>query len=82
MSIKHPFQNESETFQLGDLTIENRLDRLSLSGDIDITLDKKGLANALVLTELLNRVVSEMQKLDLPDAIAIEPPVKVTNPFA
>jgi hypothetical protein len=32
----HPFANESESIQIGDLTVENRLDRVSIYGSPDL----------------------------------------------
>lgn len=47
------FQNESEVMilkgQSHDLNIENRTDRVSLYGSVDITRDAQGLAQALRL---------------------------------
>jgi hypothetical protein len=77
-----PFKNESDTLQIGDLTIENRLDRLSIFGCIDITLDKEGLTSARELKTLLDLTIAEMEQTDLPDRIAIAAPETVRNPFA
>jgi len=64
-----PFKNEEDTLQVGSLTIMNRLDRISLSGCLDITLDREGLDTARVLLEVLSLVMHEMVHTDLPDAI-------------
>jgi len=77
-----PFQNEADSIQIGDLTIENRLDRVSLYGSLDITLDKEGLKTAIELKELLDKVLSEMGKRELPGQIEIVAPETVKNPFA
>jgi hypothetical protein len=77
-----PFRNESDTLQIGDLTIENRLDRLSIFGSLDITLDREGLAAATELKTLLDRAIAKMEKTDLSDRIAIAEPETVKNPFA
>jgi hypothetical protein len=77
-----PFGNESDTLQIGDLNVENRLDRLSIFGSLDITLDKEGLAAARELKALVDRAIAEMEKTDLPDRIAISAPETVKNPFA
>ncbi len=34
-----PFANESDALAIGKLNIENRLDRVSLFGDVDLTRD-------------------------------------------
>jgi hypothetical protein len=41
-----PYDNEADVLHIGGLMVENRLDRITLSGDIDLTLDKAGLAHA------------------------------------
>jgi hypothetical protein len=76
-----PFHNESETFQIGDLTIENRFDRVSVFGDIDITLDKDGLLKARQLKDLFDLIVAEMDSTELPDKIGTISPDSVKNPF-
>jgi len=78
----HPFANESESLQLGDLTIENRTDRISIYGSIDLTLDKPGLDNARQLKAILDQTVAELEKADLPDGISVIEPETVENPFA
>jgi hypothetical protein len=37
-----PYANEEDSLQIGDLTLENRVDRISLYGSLDLTLDKDG----------------------------------------
>jgi hypothetical protein len=68
--------------QLGDLTIENRTDRVSIYGTIDLTRDKSGLDHARRLKTILDLTVAEMEKADLPDSIAVLAPETVDNPFA
>lgn len=76
-----PYANESDVLNIGSLAIENRLDRISLSGDIDLTLDQEGLALAKQLQKLLNDVVAELEKQELPKQLP-PPEVKtVDNPF-
>ena len=50
-----PFANESESLGIGDLTIENRTDRISIYGNIDLTRDKAGLEHARMLKAVLER---------------------------
>ena len=77
-----PFKNEADSVEIGDLTIENRVDRVSIFGSIDITKDKIGLSAALELKSILDEVLSELQSADLPEKIEIKAPETVPNPFA
>ncbi|CDG83315.1 hypothetical protein [Janthinobacterium agaricidamnosum] len=76
-----PYANESDVIEIQGLTIENRIDRITLSGDIDLTLDQAGLASAKLLQRLLNDVVARLEAQDLP--AQLPPPVMktVSNPF-
>jgi len=76
------FENESQVLNLDSLQIENRLDRISLSGSIDLTKDMQGLKNALALKSVLDCVVETLQKSDLPERIQEQPTVTIKNPFA
>ena len=51
MSSIKPYQNEEESLAIGELTVENRLDRVSVYGSIDLTKDKAGLQQAKALKE-------------------------------
>jgi len=78
-----PFANEAESVGIGDLTVENRLDRVSLYGSLDLTRDKQGLAHARALKGLLDDIVRALESnKKLPDKV---PPPKahgrVKNPF-
>ena len=72
------FKNESEVMiikgQNHDLNIENRLDRVSLYGSVDITRDQKGLAQALRLKEVVDSMVSALNAEQLSGVL----PPKVT----
>ena len=84
--IKKPFQNETETDAIDELTIENRLDRVSIYGSIEITADEEGRRKVASLQLLLNRVMAELVKKDaageLPAKIVLDATTPVTNPFA
>jgi hypothetical protein len=82
MTIK-PFANESDSLGLGDLTIENRADRVSIYGNIDLTRDKQGLQYARTLKAFLDQVVATLEgDKKLPDKIAPpDKPDEVENPF-
>jgi hypothetical protein len=77
----NPYQNESDSIQLSDLTIECRLDRISLYGSIDLTLDKIGLQRAQELKKIIDQTVSVLEKSDLPDMVVLQPAETVKNPF-
>ena len=72
------FKNESEVMilkgQNHDLNIENRLDRVSLYGSVDITRDQEGLAQALRLKEVVDSMVSALNEEQLNGVL----PPKVT----
>ncbi|MDN2713954.1 MULTISPECIES: hypothetical protein [unclassified Janthinobacterium] len=76
-----PYANESDVLEIGGLSIENRVDRISISGDIDLTLDKPGLALAKQLQKLLGDVVAQLEKQDLPDQLPPPEVTSVANPF-
>lgn len=77
-----PYKNEEDCIQIGDLTIENRIDRVSIFGSIDLTLDKQGLKAAKELKSILDMTLAELEKSDLPDKITLLEPETVDNPFA
>ncbi|HEU4373299.1 MAG TPA: hypothetical protein VFS02_07410 [Telluria sp.] len=76
-----PFANEADVLHVGNLTIENRIDRITLSGDVDLTLDKAGLAKAKQLHALLADVVANMEAAPLPDSLPAPDVNTVANPF-
>ena len=56
-----PFADEAATIALGELTIENRLDRMSLFGSLDVTRDREGLTNARRLRTLLDQAIAVLE---------------------
>lgn len=76
-----PFKNESDSLQIGDLTIENRMDRVSFYGSLDITRDKKGLGDAQLLKGIIDLIVATLEASNLPDQITLAPTDTVKNPF-
>lgn len=77
-----PFQNESDTFNMDKLTVENRMDRISIYGSLDITKDKAGLEHAMLLKRLLDATIDELKRdKQLPDHIALKEVDIVNNPF-
>ncbi len=76
-----PFANESEVLEIGDLMLENRLDRITVSGDVDLTLDQAGLAHARRLHEVLGAVVAALEARELPARLPPPQVGQVDNPF-
>lgn len=76
-----PFENESDCLQIGGITIENRVDRVSIFGNIDITRDKEGLAIARELKTILDLTLAELESAELPDKVTLKPVKTVKNPF-
>lgn len=77
-----PFENESQSISIGDLTIENRLDQLEIYGSLTITRDQAGLMLARQLQSLANAVVSHLQQAqDLPATLPPKPTDQINNPF-
>ena len=78
-----PYGNESELVRIGGLEIENRLDRLVLTGDLVLSRDQAGLALARELHGLLGRAISTLESdPGLPERIEVLPARVVPNPFA
>jgi hypothetical protein len=76
-----PYKNESDVLNIGGLQIENRLDRVTLSGDVDLTADQAGLADARALHQLLGAVVAALEGQDLPPTLPPAASATVANPF-
>jgi hypothetical protein len=64
--------------------VENRTDRVSVYGSIDLTRDKHGLDQAQALRALMDLVIAVLEAdKELPAHVAPpEKPDKVKNPFA
>lgn len=77
-----PFENETQSIQIDELSIENRLDRIEIYGALVITRDQVGLQRALEIQTLINATVQSLQdQTDLPQAIEIKPSETIDNPF-
>ncbi|QJE02283.1 hypothetical protein HH212_21525 [Massilia forsythiae] len=78
-----PFENEADVLEIGRLMLENRLDRVTVSGDVDLTADRQGLEAARRLHALLGQVVARLEaRKDLPDQLPPPTGETVANPFA
>lgn len=77
-----PYDNESDVIRIGDLEIENRVDRVTLMGDVVLTKDKVGLALAKELQALLGNIIQCLEADEkLPDAVKLKPTTEEDNPF-
>jgi hypothetical protein len=76
-----PYANESDVLHVGRLAIENRVDRVTLSGDVDLTADQAGLADARVLHQLLGDIVARLEAMELPATLPAPSVTTVVNPF-
>ena len=81
MSKFVPYKNESDVLNIGHLSIENRLDRVTISGDVDLTADQAGLAQARALHQLLGDVVAKLEAQPLPAKLPPPDNKTVANPF-
>lgn len=78
-----PYANESDVIRIGELEIENRVDRVTLTGDVVLTRDQTGLALAKELQALLGQLVKVLEaEKALPEAVEVKPAQVVKNPFA
>ena len=82
MSRFKPYANESDVIRIGALEIENRTDRVAITGDVVLTRDQAGLALARELQALLDHVVKALEAEEkLPKKAEIKPAREVKNPF-
>jgi hypothetical protein len=76
-----PYANEADVLNIGGLAIENRVDRVSLHGALDLSRDRQGLADACALQVLLGAIVRQLESEALPAALPAAKVKKVANPF-
>lgn len=76
-----PFQNEEEVVNISELTIENRLDRVSIYGSIEITRDKQGQEYLFELKRQIDAIAEHLKNEDLPDRVEVVGAKEVGNPF-
>jgi len=83
MSSFTPYQNEEQSLAIDELTVENRLDRISVYGSVELTRDQTGLQHAKALKEVIDAVVAVLeQDKNLPAQVEVKPTDQVKNPFA
>ncbi len=77
-----PFENESQSLTVGELTVENRTDQLELYGSLAITRDRAGLALARELKAVIDATLARLEaEPELPEQISFRPTDSVDNPF-
>jgi hypothetical protein len=79
-----PFADDAAARTIGGLSIENGTARIALHGSLDLTRDRTGLAQARLLKETLEAIVTALEAGDLPEQVAEGPdaaPKTVKNPF-
>lgn len=77
-----PFENDTESHAIHDLTLENQLDRVNIYGNLQIAKDQAGLAAAKVLQAYLNAIVTRLEaETDLPQQLDAAATQEVENPF-
>ncbi len=78
-----PYANEADVLRIGKLEIENRLDRVALTGDLVLTKDKAGLTLAKELQALIGCIVETLEaEKQLPEVVELKAVETVKNPFA
>lgn len=80
-SVFIPFANEADVLEVGNLMLENRVDRITVSGDVDLTLDQAGLAAARRLHDVLGAIVDALEARELPERLPVPDIKTVDNPF-
>jgi hypothetical protein len=78
-----PFSDDSASLSIGEFSIENGTDKVALYGSLDITRDKSGLKQAMVLKTAVDAIVKALeQDKALPDESGpAESLQQVKNPF-
>ena len=76
-----PYANEADVLEIGNLMLENRVDRITVSGDVDLTADKQGLQDARRLQQALAAIIAALESRDLPDRLPPPAITTVANPF-
>ena len=77
-----PFQNDSQSLGIGEMTVENRVDQVEIYGSLAITRDKAGLQLARELKAVVDATLAALEgTAELPEHIALRPTDSVDNPF-
>lgn len=74
---------DNKSMKVGDATIENGIDCISVYGSIDYTMDQAGLALARAMKALLDGIVAVLEsERSLPAVLPVKPVGQTKNPFA
>lgn len=74
------YEKETDSFLIDNLTVENRLDRISLHGSVEITKDIEGLEHALKLKRVIDASIEALKRdKQLPERIQANTDLPVTN---
>ncbi|MER2269811.1 hypothetical protein [Methylobacterium oxalidis] len=79
-----PFADETAVRNVGGLSIENGTARIAVHGQVEITRDRAGLAQARDLKRTVDAIVRALGSADLPESVGAEEPEptrSVRNPF-
>lgn len=81
------FQNDSQALQIGALTIENQLDGVVISGDVEIGKTASGKEQAQALYDFAKNLLDTLAQLEKDGGLLAELPKvddadTVENPFA
>lgn len=81
------FQNDSQALQIGALTIENQLDSVVISGDVEIAKTANGKEQAQALYDFAKNLLDTLAQLEKDGGLLAELPKTddadtVENPFA
>ena len=80
-----PFADDDATLSLENLTVDNGREAITISGEMRISRDRRGLELARRLKTIVDSAVTSLEDVgDLPDRLADEPERgdAVPNPFA
>lgn len=76
------YENEIDSLQIDTLSVENRLDRISLYGSLELTKDRQGLEYALKLKRIIDASIDALKReKNLPNQVEIKVAESVENPF-
>ncbi len=77
-----PFQTGIESCQVGDLTLENQTDQVSLYGNLQLHQDQLSLQQAMQLRDLMQAVIAHLQSQSHLPVCYVAPTAHwVDNPF-